>query len=269
MYTLREVQKVFAQALNEHQTSGLAKMIKQGRFAPEELVQVYQNNFEISFTDALAAIFVSLEKIVGSVCFAQLARRYLRDHPSGSGDLHQFGSHLAASLSQTPGLENLPYLSDIASIDWAWHEVFHAEGPTWPEADALQQQLQAMQGDIAFVFNTSFRLLITSHSVFRLWCHCRETQGFEDESNLAFEPGSEYVLLYRQGLDVVVQTLGQKQGRWLQSLGRGKTLLQTCADESAGHDAGLLEFLRFIISTGLVSSVRQAVGAPGTSRIAS
>src|SRR5687768_16032631 len=109
-------------ALREIQTA-LADAILMGRAG--ERLQVYRNNVFISLRQALADVYPVVQRLVGEEFFNQLARRFVREHPSRSGNLHDFGREFAGFLATLPDLTELPYLPDVAALEWALHEVFH------------------------------------------------------------------------------------------------------------------------------------------------
>src|SRR5512134_2126308 len=88
--------------------------------------QIYRNNVFISLTGALADVYPVVQRLVGEKFFAQLARRYIRAYPSRSGNLHDFGRHLGGFMLPMKELKGLPYLADVAALEWACHESFHA-----------------------------------------------------------------------------------------------------------------------------------------------
>src|SRR5689334_21117181 len=86
MLSLRERQRGFAAALL-------------GTAAVPGGLQVYRNNVFASLTEALAAVYPVVKRLVGEPFFNQLARRFIRRHPSRSGNLHDFGAELPAFIA--------------------------------------------------------------------------------------------------------------------------------------------------------------------------
>jgi hypothetical protein len=109
---------------------------------------IYRANYLDTHAAALADTFCSVRALVGSGCFDQLARRYVDGHPSTSGDLNDFGDAFPEFLDRC-GI--LPYLGDIARLDWLcmdallapWRrqtwlaELLAWEADAWPAARAV------------------------------------------------------------------------------------------------------------------------------------
>ena len=91
----------------------------------------------------LAGAYPIVAKIVGESFFEGLAREYLRRFPSASGDLNEYGASLAQFVAAFPHTGDLPYLADVARMEWLAHRAHYAadaaEGPglRLPPARAL------------------------------------------------------------------------------------------------------------------------------------
>ena len=85
-----------------------------------------------ALADALAAIHPVCVRLVGEDAFRQLARRCARERPSRSPDLNDYGE-LADFIEGFAPARALPYLADVARLEWALHRARHAapgDGPT-------------------------------------------------------------------------------------------------------------------------------------------
>ena len=51
--------------------------------------------------------------------FGEAARQYIVGHPSLSGDLNDYGGEFAQFLAAYPHAADLPYLPDVARLEWA------------------------------------------------------------------------------------------------------------------------------------------------------
>jgi hypothetical protein len=87
---------------------------------------VYRENALAVRREALAAAHPVVRRLVGAAFFAEAATRFARAHPSTSGDLTPTAARPSPPSSRaTPGAD-LPYLSDVARLEWAVHECGHA-----------------------------------------------------------------------------------------------------------------------------------------------
>lgn len=230
MPSLRELQRDFAAQILAVQTTGephetpahwAGFNIRGEGLSAELRLQVYRNNFYVSLTGALIAVYPVIQKLVGEAYFAQAARRYLREHPSPSGDIHDFGASFAEFLSTLPELGAHPYMPDVARLEWGYHEVFHA-----PDVRATIDPAQLAQIDDAhwgrtqFVLHPAVRLAISHYPVLSIWQSNQD--GADGSADLAV--GGEQLLIARNGLDVELRPISLGEYTLLSAFNDGRVL---------------------------------------------
>ncbi|MDE2577546.1 MAG: putative DNA-binding domain-containing protein [Hyphomicrobiales bacterium] len=94
--------------------------------APEQRFAIYRNNVVVSLCDALAAKFPLLQKMVGDDYFRALARAFMAQTMPTKPRLALYGDGFADFLANFPPLERWPYLADIARLEAARLDAYHA-----------------------------------------------------------------------------------------------------------------------------------------------
>lgn len=123
---LHQLQQDFAAALH-YQPSTVTADIADGQFPAEQLIQIYRNNFIISLSEILEVVYPCVKAVVGDECFSQLARQHVLTHPLQQGDVSHYGHGLYETVSSQPALtEAVPYLTDLASLEWHLDRAAHA-----------------------------------------------------------------------------------------------------------------------------------------------
>lgn len=87
---------------------------------------LYRGNVHAAWDKALAHAYPVVRALVGEEFFAALARAYGRAHPSASGDLNEFGVHFSAFVHADERTQSLPYLPDLAALEWLVHRAHSA-----------------------------------------------------------------------------------------------------------------------------------------------
>ena len=95
---------------------------------------LYRGNLTETWRKTLGAAYPVVAQLVGAAFFGALAAAYGRAHPSDSGDLNRFGAHFASFLAAFPHVADLPYLPDMARLEWALHRAHYA--PAGPDSAA-------------------------------------------------------------------------------------------------------------------------------------
>jgi hypothetical protein len=81
-------------------------------------VQVYHNNFIENGIRALSISFPTLHYLVDEPDFRAIAKAYLLDVPKTQFDWADYGAEFADFILHEPKLRELPYLSEVAELDY-------------------------------------------------------------------------------------------------------------------------------------------------------
>jgi len=218
---LRELQTEFAATLFDEQPR-MAAHVRAGRFPAARHLQVYRNNVVESLTGALRAVYPVVEKLVGDGFFRYAAYEYLRAHRPRSGNLHDFGDALAGFLAGFAPAASLPYLPDMARLEWAWHEAYHAADAADFDFARLGAVPAERHGSLRFVPHPSTRLLASDFPVVRIFEINQD--GYGDDTGLDLAEGGVRVLVIRRGLTVCVEPLAAGEAELLTALAERQPL---------------------------------------------
>lgn len=90
-------------------------------------LMAYQANGHALAERSLLAAYPVIAQLIGAESFNALARDLWHSHPPRTGDLAQWGDALPAFLAANEQLADLPYLADVARVEWASHRAAGAE----------------------------------------------------------------------------------------------------------------------------------------------
>jgi len=124
---LERLQAKFAEALTDPPRAQDIAAEIDGR-VPRTLdrLALYRGNVHAAWEKALASAYPVVRALVGEDFLGGLARAYGRAHPSTSGDLNRFGADFADFVRDFEHTQGLPYLGDVAELEWAVHRAHYA-----------------------------------------------------------------------------------------------------------------------------------------------
>jgi hypothetical protein len=218
---LRDLQTDFAAALLDERPE-MAARVRAGRFPAAQHLQVYRNNVVESLTGALRAVYPVVEKLVGDGFFRYAAHEYLRTQRPRSGNLHDFGDAFAMFLADFAPAAALPYLPDVAHLEWAWHQAFHAADAKDVDLARLGAVPPQRQEQLRFVLHPSARLLTSTFPIVRIFEINQD--GADSDARIDLAEGGVQALVIRRGLTVYVETLAAGEAALLHALAGQQTL---------------------------------------------
>lgn len=236
MPKLREIQEQFARHLQGLPTSPeIADQIEFNQLENRQRLQVYQNNYNLSLTSNLAAIYPVIEKLVGEQFFKYACNEFIKNYPSRHGNLHEYGAEFAEFLNSFDAASSLAYLADMARLEWAYHQVFHEA--TAPEFDiqALQQVDENQYPDIIFFLHPASRLLACRYPVTKIW----QANQVDNPEQINLTQKDYFFLVGRRNNENIFQALNKLDFDFL-SLVKSRQRLQTISEKIEAQDYGLV-----------------------------
>ena len=250
MPALHETQIAFAKglftgALPDNVTARDAREIDL-RFA------VYRNNVTVSLINALRARFPVVERLVGEEFFHACARAFVVGDPPRSRLLMHYGESFPAFLEDFEPVRSLPYLPDVARLEMARGQAYHA-------ADAapagMELLAQAAEGDVETLrlrMHPSLRLIPSDHPIVTIW---EMNQPGRIPHAIAQWRG-ETALVARPLMNVVVEAAMPAHAAFVAAFMHGETLEEAvCAALSHDEEFDPGMHLARLFASGLVVSI--------------
>lgn len=229
MQSLREIQRAFLSGVLNDAVAPIAAGIVGNGIAPERRLAIYRNNAVEGFLKTLRATFPVLLRLSGEDWFLQTGRRYMRRHPSRSGNVHYVGERFAAFLDADLAGSDYEYFADVARLEWAYQEVLvAADHPTFDVA-ALGCVAPQDYAALTFRAHPAMRLVRSEFPLLAIWQANRAESLANDE--IALDRGPSNMLLLRRDDHVELRELPGAELELLAAFARGETF------EQAAHHA--------------------------------
>ncbi|SFM68706.1 Putative DNA-binding domain-containing protein [Ectothiorhodospira mobilis] len=87
---------------------------------------IHRNNLYAGLVDTLAAAYPVVQRLVGEAFFRAMARAFVARHLPQTPVLLHYGGAFPDFIAAFPPAAGLPYLADVARIERAWLQAWHA-----------------------------------------------------------------------------------------------------------------------------------------------
>lgn len=248
---LANAQAAFAEALQSAKGEEVATRFLAGDAERNRaLLALYRGNVVANHTGAMTNSFPVLRQVVGEEFFDGLARAYRRERPSRGGNLDEAGEDFASFLAGFEPARELPYLADLAALEWA-------VARAWRAADAASVASEWLSGfDMESLaaarpsLQPAFQVLGSECPIVQIW---RQHQAFH-EGGLAIRlEEAECACVWRDAQGVGVAAITPAERAFWLSLGAGETIgaaLQVAVQTDSNFDFAAC--LGFALQHGLI-----------------
>jgi uncharacterized protein len=194
---------------------------------------IYRANMVAAADKALSAAYPVVRQVVGEGFFHGLAREYQRGTPSTSGDLGDFGATFDSFLAGFEHVREMPWLGDLARLEWAAHRAYGAaDAPDWDPA-SLGTVEPARQEAIRLRWSPGLAVVRSPWPIVRVWTLHQPGHG-DDDFNVDWT-APETALVARDGFAITVSACGAAEAVFLEAALAGAPLGDAAAATLARH----------------------------------
>jgi hypothetical protein len=224
---LRDLQLGIRVAVFGGDVAAICNAIVADGLSAEARLQIHRNHVRTTLTEALKATFPVVCRLVDERFFAFAADTYIQGHPPSGPCLFEYGESFPGFLEAFPPCRSLPYLADVARLEWTLNTALRAadEPPALPAA--LMQVRAADRPHLVFRLQPSLRLLASAWPVDRVWA--ANQPGADPEQTIDIGAGGVQLELRRQGEGVTFRRLAAAPFAFRRALARRQTLESAAA----------------------------------------
>jgi len=210
----------------------------------------YRNSVLANLAGAVRASYPVLGRIVGQVFLNAAIKRYVLERPSTSGDLNNYGGDFCEFLATFAPAAGLPYLPDVARLEWRVQAV---QG----EQDAPPQDLSRLAAarpedwpGLHFRLDPAHAVLRSDWPLARIWAV--NQPGYAGSFQVDFD-AAQTVLIQRRPTGTSVEAIHPGDAVLIEALSSGHTFgtAVELATRSDGFD--LQAALQRFIANGLLN----------------
>ena len=235
-----------------------------GHIPPELALLIYGNNVSGARVKSLVAAYPACFRILGEVCFNNLAHRFIEHTPSVQPDLNHYGAAFSDFLDEwtqsQASFSDYRYLGDLARLEWLCHTAYYAEDDPQFDFRALAKASQGAQEACCFQLGHSVGLLQSDYPVMAI----RETNLSTSEATAvqAVEL-PEHLVVSRPAFQIRVERIDALTFEVLASCQEGMTLGHITSTNQ-DYTRMIPEILPGLIQHGWITAMTAGkTGTPG------
>ncbi|WP_218511370.1 DNA-binding domain-containing protein [Variovorax sp. dw_308] len=222
-HDLEQRQRNFGKALLHTSEPMPRGLMAHGQPAATARFNVYRNNVFVGLVEALKDAYPVVARLVGGDFFAAMARVHAVLEPPKTPVMSEYGAGFPDFIGGFESVATLPYLRDVASIERAWVEAYHA-------VEAAPMDLQRLAGigpeqlsQLRFTLHPSLRVVRSRFPAFSIWR--MNTEG-DTPSAVDIESGAEDTLILRPQAEVEARLLPRGAAIFIEGLASGGTVAE-------------------------------------------
>lgn len=180
--SLEQVQSAFTDALRYQNDASTIGIISE-RFTADERVQIYRNNFTVSLSEVLLAIYPNTQLLVGEECFDAIAKHHIIHNPPISGDVTTYGKGFDQTIASLDNIISAePYLADVALAEYRMDQLLSTGKPSISSytlsLSELQNTPESIHPNIVLELKPSITLFQSKYAIASLFA-ALDSMSFE------------------------------------------------------------------------------------------
>ncbi len=254
MQSLKGLQAAFKRHLFTGDGGIVEHIVSMENANNEQRMNTYTNAYYGRLVETLAGDYPAVQAMLGEEAFTTLCHDYIQAHPSTHYSLRWFGQHLPTFLTKAAGSRELPFLTELANLEWTFINAFDAADAEVLDENAVTMIVPEAWPEIKIGFHASVHLIDYHWNILDLW---RAVSDEETIPPLQALPESSTCLIWRQELTTRYRILETDEAAALKAAMQGASFAELCeivtqALPAAEDEAGQLEIA--LRSAGLLKT---------------
>lgn len=165
----------------------------------------YKNNYTTGLGEVLAGTFQTVTALVGEEFMQGVCAQFTRKHSPKKACMHEYGNEFPEFLEQFEPAKSLPYLPDMARLDWCANTAYHAHNIPALTPEALQS-IDLTADGLTLKIHPSATTLHSDFAINDLRAYVRDEERQKNEK-FQITQSDTSLLISRQNGMVYIQDL--------------------------------------------------------------
>jgi hypothetical protein len=232
--SLLEVQRAMLRGIALADEDAAVPMVIGDAIGAVDRIAIYRNTAIGTSVKALRLSHPAVHRLVGADFFEAAAQRFLEQQWPRAALLDEFGAEFSAFLQAFEPAGSLPYLGDVARLEWVVHRALHAIDAPTLDLPRLAHAVQAQGGRVRLVAHPSLNLVHLDSPADAIW---RAVLEEDDAALAAIDPAPTplWVMVQRAASGgVAIRRLQELEWRFVAALCVGVSV-EAALDSTEGR----------------------------------
>jgi hypothetical protein len=199
---LKQQQNEFIHALENCETK--TTLFTLPHHKAQKRLNIYRDSVHYSRIAALTKLFKCCKSMLGDDYWLQLLDQFIAAHSFSDLDSMASGAAFIAFLQQHVVVTQVPYLAELARLEWAWHKCFHQATAQKTES-TLTEAIQQYGENLQLCLASQAQLLASAYPLYDLWLLAQQPDKYSVA--LTAKPQEYYFILYRDHDSITIEQL--------------------------------------------------------------
>jgi hypothetical protein len=201
------------------------------RLTAEQHLGIYRHSIQGILGQHLRAVYGVVAQLVGAEFFEYLTETYIDQSPPISTVLSEYGEDFSSTLLNHPALKNMPWIAEVARLEWARSQAWHGVNQAPRSFNDLSTLSEVEYNQVVLQLPDSAQLLESNYAIYDVWL-AHQNNEYLDKTRFDIidinQPST--VLIYRVGKKLHQYKMNNQPLNFIKAIQRQSTLEQL-ADE--------------------------------------
>ena len=214
---LSNIQNLFLESIYSGNQS--LSYIKPTHSNEEETITIYKDTVNAQLINTLKIVFPICESMLGTEFFSAMAHQYLKQYPSKSSNLNEYGKYMPIFMKNFKPLEDYPYFTYLASMEYYYDEINRFAFSKIEEKD-LSYFDENEYNSLIFKPLDSLKIFSSPYKVAEIWKMHKDN----DIREIDIYGEVTYYIIYKAYNETIVKTINSFEYDFLNSSKKGLSL---------------------------------------------
>jgi hypothetical protein len=215
----------------------------------DEPIAIHRRTATSTLLNALRLSYPAVQRIVGTEFFEALADAFIRAHLPRSAYLNDYGGELSGFLAAFEPAQSLPYLPDVARVEWAINCAVHAPDSPALDLHRLATLDESSRARVRLRVHPGVSLLCLQFPADAIWRAVLD-QDAAAMAAVDLKDAPAHVLVERTARGLLVQRLSAHAWQFAARLSVGTPLYEALDGASPQHGEDATALLAEHLASG-------------------